>query len=313
MTAALIIQSTTGSGSLVVQGTGLQGPAGVAGGVNPISWTDGAGTPATTGSLRFPAPTPGLYNEYLAAVGRNVANSADWPLVRVIQSNASTTAAQFGDPNHIASTLAGTTSAVATATLGGLPSGSYVGVRSDGLAFANMSRNLGCAIFEWSDSLVSDFSIRFECNFNGYNVVRSCATSLGTEFRSDTSTFFGFEQPVGGVDNHVQNYVFGANPTYSAGPFRYRRRAVSTTDANYTLTNADIPNVILEIGGAWSAGRNVVAPLETGAIYWVKNNTTGGFSATFKTSGGSGVVIANGKGAWVYCDGTNYVRMTADV
>jgi hypothetical protein len=40
-------------------------------------------------------------------------------------------------------------------------------------------------------------------------------------------------------------------------------------------------------------------------LYFVSNNTTGGFAITFKTSAGTGVSVANGQRMALYCDGTN--------
>jgi hypothetical protein len=44
----------------------------------------------------------------------------------------------------------------------------------------------------------------------------------------------------------------------------------------------------------------------------VFNGTTGGFSLTVKTALGTGVTIARGRRALVYCDGTRIVRATGD-
>ena len=42
-------------------------------------------------------------------------------------------------------------------------------------------------------------------------------------------------------------------------------------------------------------------------------NNSGAFTTTFKTAAGSGVVVAQGKRAILLADGTNVVRITADV
>lgn len=89
------------------------------------------------------------------------------------------------------------------------------------------------------------------------------------------------------------------------------RAAVSMTDADYTLTavngSADeARNMILNISGALTATRNVICPTSS-KLYFVKNATTGGQSIVLKTSSGSGVTVANGATAAVFCDGTNVV------
>lgn len=82
--------------------------------------------------------------------------------------------------------------------------------------------------------------------------------------------------------------------------------------ANLTLTATDgasdeARNMVIDITGALTAGRNVVVPTAE-KLYLFKNSTTGGFAITVKTSGGTGVAIAAGTAQWVYCDGTNVVQ-----
>lgn len=88
--------------------------------------------------------------------------------------------------------------------------------------------------------------------------------------------------------------------------------AKGMTDANAILTRTEAENNILEFTGALTAQRNITVPL--GAQQWtVFNNTTGGFGLQFIGVTGTGIVVAMGKRAIVYADGTNVVRVTADV
>jgi hypothetical protein len=90
------------------------------------------------------------------------------------------------------------------------------------------------------------------------------------------------------------------------------RLALAMSDANTTLTSAQVKNDILEFTGTLTAGRNIVVPL--GAKQWtVYNNTTGGFALTFIGATGTGIAVAATKRAIIYADGTNVVRVTADV
>lgn len=87
--------------------------------------------------------------------------------------------------------------------------------------------------------------------------------------------------------------------------------SVSMTDANYTLTTAngasdEARNMGLNLTGTLTLTREVICPTVT-KFYVVKNSTTGSQSITFKTSGGTGITVANGKTAWVFCDGVNVV------
>ena len=95
-------------------------------------------------------------------------------------------------------------------------------------------------------------------------------------------------------------------------PVMSGRLVKAMSDANQTLTAAEARNQILECTGALTALRNLVVPL--GAQQWtVFANVTGGFGVQVIGATGTGVTIADGKRAIVYADGTNVVRVTADV
>jgi hypothetical protein len=90
---------------------------------------------------------------------------------------------------------------------------------------------------------------------------------------------------------------------------------VTMTAADFTLTTTDgasnqARNMMLNIIGSPGAARNVICPAKS-KLYFVKNNTTGGFAVTIKTPSGTGVSIPNGKSMVVLCDGTN-VREAVD-
>ena len=86
------------------------------------------------------------------------------------------------------------------------------------------------------------------------------------------------------------------------------------SDTNISLSTADVATQILEIGSAvdLTTTRDVVIPLA--ARQWtVFNATTGGQSIQLIGSTGTGVTIGTNKRAIIYADGTNIVRVTADV
>lgn len=80
-----------------------------------------------------------------------------------------------------------------------------------------------------------------------------------------------------------------------------------------TLTQTEYANGSLEFTGAITANINVIFPLTVGAQWTIYNNTTGAFTLTCKGATGTGIVIASTKRAIVESDGTNFVRITADV
>lgn len=84
-------------------------------------------------------------------------------------------------------------------------------------------------------------------------------------------------------------------------------------DTNYTLTaNNGVSDearcAVLSITSTLSltATRDVVCPTKS-KLYIVKNATTGGQSIRLKTTGGTGVTVASGTTAFVFCDGANVV------
>lgn len=88
---------------------------------------------------------------------------------------------------------------------------------------------------------------------------------------------------------------------------------VYVTDANKTLTanngaSDEARCAVLEVtsGVSLTATRDLIVPTAS-KLYLVYNNTTGAQSILVKTSGGTGITVANGKRQYVYCDGANVV------
>ena len=71
-------------------------------------------------------------------------------------------------------------------------------------------------------------------------------------------------------------------------------------------------NQIHKYTGVLTGARAVVVPAES-KTYFVHNATSGAYALKVKRSGGSGVVIGQGKKALLYCDGTDVFRLTPDL
>jgi hypothetical protein len=87
---------------------------------------------------------------------------------------------------------------------------------------------------------------------------------------------------------------------------------ITFSNAQRTLTaNNGLPdearNAVLNLIGTNSSAQNLIAPAVQ-KTYIVKNAT--GAAVTIKTSGGSGVAVANGTTQTVWCDGTNFYAST---
>ena len=83
------------------------------------------------------------------------------------------------------------------------------------------------------------------------------------------------------------------------------------SDAAYTLTADEADNAVLSISGTLTAARDIVVPL-VGKRQWTVYNGTGQ-SLRFIGPSGTGITVATVKHAIVRSDGTNIVRVTADV
>lgn len=90
--------------------------------------------------------------------------------------------------------------------------------------------------------------------------------------------------------------------------------AASTHDysgaaADWTLSAAEIKTMFLSTSNS-SGATNIIAPTTANKVYVLYNATAS--ACTIKTAAGTGVEVATTKTAIVRCDGTNYVRVTAD-
>lgn len=82
--------------------------------------------------------------------------------------------------------------------------------------------------------------------------------------------------------------------------------AKSITSSDVTLSADEARNAIISLSGTLTGNRNLIVPAVS-KIYLIKNATSGAFTITVKTPSGTGVVVAQGTQAFVYCDGTNVI------
>lgn len=74
----------------------------------------------------------------------------------------------------------------------------------------------------------------------------------------------------------------------------------------YSISGAELNRIAYRLGGTLTADMNVIVPT-TIQQYWVKNDTTGSFDLQVKTLAGTGITVAQGAAAILYCDGVNIV------
>lgn len=145
---------------------------------------------------------------------------------------------------------------------------------------------------------------------------------------ANLSNYIEAEPTTGAVSSNTTAFTAGCTPLYTvvagaatvssytdhrlAVPDVTGRLAKAISDANTTLSFAEVRNQIIEITGTLTAARNITLPLKP-RQWTVFNGTTGGFGLQFIGATGTGITVAAGKRAIVYSDGTNIVRATADI
>lgn len=131
-------------------------------------------------------------------------------------------------------------------------------------------------------------------------------TDNATEFPADKLALYSVVTDA----STVTSYEDHREPHHQVR-FMYGRFVLAMADANQTLTYAQAMCESMELTGALTATRDVIVPAVPRS-YIVFANTTG-FGVQVKTPAGAGVTVAIGKRAILECDGTNVVRVTADV
>lgn len=76
---------------------------------------------------------------------------------------------------------------------------------------------------------------------------------------------------------------------------------------NYTLAGAELNRIAYSFTGLLTGNRDIIVPA-TVQQYWVGNDTTGAYDLEIKTSAGTGVIVAQGERAILFCDGTDVLN-----
>ena len=115
------------------------------------------------------------------------------------------------------------------------------------------------------------------------------------------------------IDSAQAQKEVTANQAFDVFDAALSEIAISMTDANYTLSTSTTPQEwqygIIKLTGTLTANRNIICPSNK-KHYIIVNGTTGGYSVTLKTSGGTGIDVSNGVTSILRCDGTNVVTVT---
>lgn len=106
----------------------------------------------------------------------------------------------------------------------------------------------------------------------------------------------GLQQAIAGISGLASVVVTSADIDLTTG-------AVDGQEVASNLYKA-LRNVFFVLSGAMTGARNIIVP-NNPKLYIFKHEATGGFNATVKTAGGTGIALANGDTKILYCDGTN--------
>lgn len=176
------------------------------------------------------------------------------------------------------------------------------------------------ALFSQKESTTAALTFGY---YGGIIAVDGVLTSIsdGTVALTDATTNYIEATQAGVVSKNTTGFTAGSIPLYTAVtsggaittvtdyrttnvsvPGRLSKSVAGGTDV--TLTAAEARPRILEFTGLLTGNINVILPTEK-TDRLVYNNTTGSYTLTVKTSGGSGVAVTQGKRAHLYCDGTN--------
>lgn len=139
------------------------------------------------------------------------------------------------------------------------------------------------------------------------NSVSATTTISGNSITSTTSVSgatLAASGAITGASVTSGSYLWSTTPNFGA-----HAAVVFPTDASYVVPSAQYKSHMLLVTSsvALSTTHNLTLPLVDGSAWMVQNNTSGG--ASIKVVGnpvGLGVTIANGAGALVWTDGTNF-------
>lgn len=231
-------------------------------------------------------------------------NSTDAGLWRVFQYGASTAQAQ-------ASALAG---------YGLVAQGSLLSTNAPTTEF-NANYTLGVADrasnFVWTGASGTLTLLAVATATNGYYVlVRNGGSGQLTLDPTGSETINGTATLVLQPGDSVIVVCSGA-AWYTIGygqdaVFAFDYTAISLTGEvnEYVLAGAELNRIAYSFTGVLTTNMDIVVPATT-QQYWVANNTTGSFTLSVKTDAQvTGVTVAQGARAILYCDGTNVVDAT---
>ena len=155
-----------------------------------------------------------------------------------------------------------------------VPSGWYVIVKNDGAGILNVTAQ--------GSSTIDTTSSTVQIQIANSSVFVSNGTNWYTYALAQTNVF-----------NYTQLYL-----------------SLTGAAATVTLTAAQAKNVIQQYAGILSQNTTIIVP-QTVQLYSIRNSTSGAYTLTISTGGGTTFNVTSGTAALLVCDGTNVFSATS--
>lgn len=123
----------------------------------------------------------------------------------------------------------------------------------------------------------------------------------------------GIKLPDVGSDQDTWGNILNDDLQILDNAVQYDVISKTLADVDVTLTDAEAASAVINLSGTLTANVNVIVPATPVRVYLVRNQTSGAFTVTVKTSAGTGTAVQQGTSSLVYSDGTNIIQGATSV
>lgn len=123
----------------------------------------------------------------------------------------------------------------------------------------------------------------------------------------------GIELPDVGSDQDTWGDILNADLQKLDNAVQYDVISKTLAGVDVTLTDVEAASAVINLSGTLTANVNVIVPATPVRVYLVRNQTSGAFTVTVKTSAGTGTPVQQGTSSLVYSDGTNIIQGATSV